>query len=228
MIRKQRIQKASKVGQGIAASIFLFSLIANGYLVAQKFEEDPHIVRLESEKHSTTQNLNDRQNELDTQDVDIEVLTNIIRAHQYLDKPRLDYLQIIDSAIDSLTPETRYSYFYWQRVIEETKKRGRKKNKDALPRPEAPRIFNLQLDLDLARLTSLEKAIAATRIVSANLDENHPDYQASILRHAVDILPGQALLGDIDARSLDEVVHSGMSAEISLEFRQPMIGRFTA
>ena len=149
--------------------------------------------------------------------MDLDSLRLVIRAHDYLGPPQTDHEVMLESVGESLTAETRLVHLAWKRVLERGRKRRRKGEERNLPRPEEERPFELSVTADLSRLSSLESAIAETEGIARGLEEHFSGHHARITRHAVDILPGQVLLGDMANRSLKQVRRAGMTAEIVLE-----------
>ncbi|MCB1832914.1 MAG: hypothetical protein KDH19_05665, partial [Geminicoccaceae bacterium] len=203
--------------RAVAASVLAGLVVASGWQVALQFRERQAADQLAGKRVALTSTLDQRKRQLEAHTVDIELLGKVMRSHDYLGPMRLDLELAAGRILRSLTEEVRLVEFDWRRVGERDAANARgQANAGNLPPVNGDRPFAASLVLDLSRVPGIERAIAITGEIADRLGREFDNYTPVIVSHAVDILPDQALLGDIDSRSLEQVARNGMQARILL------------
>ena len=217
MVQRQRVWRTMRGARAVAASVLAGLVIASGWQVALQFRERQAADQLAGKRVALTSTLDQRKRQLEAHTVDIELLGKIMRSHDYLGPMRLDLELAAGRILRSLTEEVRLVEFDWRRVGERDAANARgQANAGNLPPVNGDRPFAASLVLDLSRVPGIERAIAITGEIADRLGREFDSYTPVIVSHAVDILPDQALLGDIDSRSLEQVARNGMQARILL------------
>ncbi|MEZ5823381.1 MAG: hypothetical protein R3C97_01115 [Geminicoccaceae bacterium] len=217
MLRRRRNWMAMR-GVRVAGACTLAGLaLASVHQVITHFEETRAAARLDSDRLGIADTLDTHKRQLHAQAIDIDLLRKVMRARDYLDPLRQDFELSLDRILRSLGEEVRLVDFSWRRVEEDDRRRGRQRSgAEGLPSPDSERPLAMSLVLDLSRIAGIERAIEVTGEIARRLEAEFGGYSSLIVNHAVDILPGQALLGDLDGRSLEEVTRGGMQARIVL------------
>ncbi|MCB2053665.1 MAG: hypothetical protein KDE35_05405 [Geminicoccaceae bacterium] len=145
---------------------------------------------------------------------DLATIRRIVAIRDRLEPASLDHEAALDRLLASLTPELRLVRLQWHRVGEDERRPANRG--PATPDGGALRPFDVTLTVDLSRLQGAAEAIAATEAFARTLARSFPDHDVHIERHAVDVLPQQALVGGIGGPSLRTLDERGSSADIVL------------